>query len=169
MKKIITLLLAAGAFATASAQTTKDEARKVILGGDKKGADNNTTRGRDVILGDGNGNTTNYPSSTSRDAEIDRINRDYDSRIIATRNNPNLSTEEKERIIRDLEKERQRKIKQVNNRYENRDDNDRNDTKKNKKAKKAKSNNGKHLGWEKGKGNPHKNGGTPGKGKGKKS
>ena len=71
--------------------------------------------------------------------------------------------------IRDLEKERQRKIKQVNNRYENRDDNDRNDAKKNKKAKKAKSNNGKHLGWEKGKGNQHKNGGTPGKGKGKKS
>ena len=35
------------------------------------------------------------------------------------------------------------------------------------KKNKAKSNNGKHLGWEKGVGNPHKNGGKPGKGKGK--
>ena len=168
MKKIITLLLAAGAFATVNAQTTKEEARRVILGGEKKGSgDNNTTRGRDVILGDDNG-TSRYPG-TSREAEVDQINREYDAKIVSIRNNPNLSAEEKERIIRNLQKERQRKIRQVNERYNgDRDDDDR-DGKKYKKDKKQKSNNGKHLGWEKGKGNPHKNGGTPVKGKGKKS
>ncbi len=162
MKKIITLLIAAGAFASVNAQSTKDEARKVILGGDKKTGSDNTTRGRDVILGGDNG-TTRYPgSSTSKQAEIDRVNREYDAKIISIRNNPNLSTEEKDRIIRDLENQRKREIKKINGRYDG-DDNDR----KTHKNKKAKSDNGKHLGWEKGKGNPHKNGGTPGKGKGK--
>lgn len=166
MKKIITLLIAAGAFASVNAQTTREEARKVILGGDKKTGSDNTTRGRDIILGGDNGTTRNPGSSTSRQAEIDQVNREYDAKIISIRNNPNLSTEEKDRIIRDLENKRKREIKKINGRYDG-DDNDDNNDRKTHKGKKAKSDNGKHLGWEKGKGNPHKNGGTPGKGNGK--
>jgi hypothetical protein len=58
-----------------------------------------------------------------------------------------------------LESDRARKIREINNRYSS---NDRDNAYK---YKKNKANNGKHLGWEKGKGNPHKNGG---KVKGKK-
>jgi hypothetical protein len=167
MKKIITLLLATGAFVTMQAQTTKDEARKVILGQPKNGGNSPSTQGRDIILGDGNngGNDNrNYPSSTSRDAQINQVNREYDAKIHSIRNNGTLTQAEKERMIRQLEKDRARRIQQINKGnngndvYNDDDDND-NDNH----SKKAKHNNGKHLGWEKGKGNPHKNGG---KGKG---
>jgi hypothetical protein len=154
MKKIITLLLAAGAFITVHAQTSKDESRKVILGQPKNGnGDNGTTsrQGRDVILGGGNDdgrNSPTYPGSTSsKQARIDQVNREYDAKIYSIRTNSTLSQAEKDRIIRDLEKERARKIKQVNG-----DDRGRS----NNKDKKYKSNNGKHKGWEKGKGNKHR-------------
>jgi len=158
MKKIITLLFAVGAFASVNAQTTREEARKVILGEGKTKTDNPTsTRGRDVILGGGSEDNRTYPTSSSRQAQIDQVNRDYDAKIFSIRRNSSLSEAEKERIIRDLENERARKIARINKDY----DGDGN-------YKKEKKDNGKHLGWEKGKGNPHKNGGTPGKGKGKK-
>lgn len=173
MKKIITLLLAVGAFGALQAQTSKEEARKVILGQGKtqSGSGSPSTSGRDVILGGGNNGTSypdnrtsypnNYPSG-SRQARIDQVNREYDAKIWSIRNNNNLSQAEKDRIIRQLEKDRARRINEINNydknrRYEDDDDND--------SRSKTKSNNGKHLGWEKGKGNPHKNGGSPGKGK----
>ena len=174
MKKMITLLLAVGAFVAVQAQTSKEEARRVILGQPKSGnkTDGGTsTQGRDVILGGGNNQSTypnsypgNYPSG-SREAQIDQVNREYDAKIYSIRNNNTLSQSEKERIIRQLEAERARKIRQINNSYDGRDRDDDDDYKG--KKNKAKSNNGKHLGWEKGVGNPHKNGGKPGKGKGK--
>jgi hypothetical protein len=169
MKKLITLLLATGAFAAVHAQTSKDEARRIILG-QEKGNNNSTSRnGRDVVLGGGNETTypnsypNNYPSG-SRQAEIDRVNREYDQKIWSIRNNNRLSSEEKTRIIRQLEQDRAKKIRQINqsDRYgygkkgKKYDDDDYG-------KRYGKSNNGKHLGWEKGKGNPHKNGGKPGK------
>ena len=159
MKKMITLFLAAISFVAVQAQTSREEARRVILGQPKSGG--TTQKPRDVVLGDRNG--TSYPAG-SRDAEINEIHRDYDAKIQGVRNNPFLSAAEKERRIRELEIERDRKIREINNRYGDRNsgryDGDDYKSKKNKnKAKKAKGNNGKHLGWEKGKGNPHKNGG----------
>ena len=169
MKKIITLLFAVGIFATAQAQTKRDEARRVILQG-KKDPNSTSQNPRDVILGGGN-NGGNYPTSYpgnyptgSREAQIDQVNREYDAKIQSIRNNPYLSQAEKDRQIRQLENARARRIRQINEQYNgnNDDDNDRNYKygKKN-----GKHDNGKHLGWEKGKGNPHKNGGKPGKGK----
>lgn len=167
MKKLCTLLFAVGAFVASQAQTTKDEARRVILG-QEKGNTSTSPGGRDVILG--GGNKTTYPSSYpnkypagSRQAEIDRVNREYDAKIWSIRNNNRLSSQEKTRMIRQLEQDRARRIRQINQ-----------SDSYGKKGKKydddsygkhnGKSNNGKHLGWEKGKGNPHKNGGKPGKG-----
>jgi hypothetical protein len=49
MKKITMLLLALGAFAMAQAQTTKEEARRIVLGQPKNGT--TTQQGRTVILG----------------------------------------------------------------------------------------------------------------------
>lgn len=188
MKKIITLFFCVGTASMAFAQTSdKDEARRVILsGGGAKKTDNDTRNSRDIILGgdrrvyderDRNTNYPypgNYPTSGSGQSQIDQVNRDYDAKIRSIRNNNQLSNAEKERIIRDLNNDRARVIRQINGRYENSrryedrrdrryDDDDR---------KKYKSNNGNHYGWEKGKGNPHKSGNYSkgnGKGKGKKN
>lgn len=97
MKKVIILVFILGAFVTVRAQSSKDEARRVILGQPKKTTSSQQTR--TVILG---GNT-----QTTQNRKIYRTNHPY---------------------------------------YH-------------------KTNNGKHLGWYKGVGNPHKYGGNPGKGK----
>lgn len=187
MKKIITLFFCVGAVTAAFAQTAEqDEARRVILsGGGSKKTDQDTRNSRDVILGgdrrvyDEKERNTNYPypgtypTSGSRQSQVDRVNRDYDAKIRSIRSNNRLSSAEKERIIRDLNNDRARVIRQINGRSENDrrryedkrdrryDDDDDDD------RKKYKSNNGNHYGWEKGKGNPHKSGYTKGKGKGK--
>jgi hypothetical protein len=160
MKKIITLFVAALAFTASFAQTTsQEESRRVILGKQKKGNTEQTTKkedgrtAKDIILGRDERTTRNDDgtyTSAERQAEIDRINREYDSKIQSIRNNPTLSAEEKERMIRGLENERARKIRQVNNAGKDRDDD------KDGKKDKVKGNNGKHLGWEKGVGNPHR-------------
>src|SRR4051812_41034884 len=117
MKKILTLLLAACAFVSLHAQS-REETRRVILGGDK--GNNNGTyggNGRDVILGGGNngGQYPTYPNGTypngsypsnDRQYQIDQINRDYDYKIQSVRNNPYLNNRDKDRQIRQLEKER---------------------------------------------------------------
>lgn len=173
MKKITTLVLAVAFVVAAHAQTSRDEARRVILGQPKTSTPKTypSQNPRDVILGGGsnNGNTypNNYPStypSGSREAQIDQVNRDYNSKIQSIRNNPYLSQAEKDRAIRQLENDRARRIREINGQYgsysknkNKRHDNDDDD------RYEGRHDNGKHLGWEKGKGNPHKNGGKPGK------
>ena len=121
MKKIITLLLAAGAFVTVNAQTSKEDARKVILGQPKNGTtttggSTTSKQGRDVILGGGETSTDRFPGTTT------------------------TKTKKK------------------------------GDCNGNGKGKsKVKSNNGKHLGWEKGVGNPHRTGAVAKKNKNKKN
>lgn len=164
--------MAAAVVTSAQAQTSREEARKVVLGGGSKGTSTGTSKDtrkespREVVLGGGSSTST----ESGRQAEIEQVNREYDAKIASIRNNPTLTQEEKDRAIARLERDRARKIREIRNEGRDNDDDDYNDNKKNKKNKKTKSNNGKHLGWEKGVGNPHKNGGTPGKaskGKGK--
>ncbi len=154
-----------GTISCVFAQSQKtEEAKDVILGRKKSGSTNQNPR--DIILNGGNENgpiygpnnhPDNYPYG-SRQQRIEQINRQYDAKIQSIRNNPYLSTEEKRRIIRELNAERARKIRAINNDH-NRDYDDDDDDDKYKKDKKYKSNNGNHYGWEKGKGNPHKDGG----------
>lgn len=145
MKQILTLLLAVGFFTVAQAQTSRDEARRVILGG-SSGSGTNGSNGRDVILGGGNNGESypypgTYPTSGSRESRIDQINRDYDKKIQSIRNNPYLNNEEKQRMIRQLEKDRQSRIRQLGN-YGDRDyDDDRYNN--------NRKDNGKHKGWYK--------------------
>lgn len=136
MKKILTLLIAVGAVVFAQAQTSKEETRRVILGDGGNGR-NYPSGGRDVILGGGQDNRNSYPSG-DRQYQIDQVNREYDAKVQSIRNNSYLSYEEKERSIRQLEKDRQRKIQRINsgNNGSYRNDDDRN-------------NNGKHKGWNK--------------------
>jgi hypothetical protein len=179
MKKMITLLLCVGAVASTFAQTSADESRRIILG--KQGTTERERQERsskDVILGRedrkvNNETRTRYPIG-SREQRIKEINREYDAKVQSIRNNRTLSAAEKERTIRQLNADRTSKIKAINGRYNDgrryddkkdrdHDRRDRDDDDRNYKAKKNKSNNGNHYGWEKGKGNPHKNGGKPGK------
>lgn len=176
MKKIVTLLIAVGSFMAMQAQTSRDEARRVILGQPKNSSKTNGQNPRDVILGGGNNGTNypntypnnypnNYPNGSSRQAQIDQVNRDYNYKVQSIRNNPYLSPAEKDRAIRQLEMDRTRRINEINGQYgggysKNRgrkhddgDDDDRYE---------GRHDNGKHLGWQKGKGNPHKHGGKHG-------
>jgi hypothetical protein len=160
MKKIITLLLAAAAFVSVQAQTSKEEARKVILGQPKTGSGTASKQGRDIILGGGNTgsrnpgypNSGNYPSG-SRQAQIAQVNREYNAKIYSIRNNPNLSPAEKERMIRQLESDRARRIREINRQFENGGYNKHG---KNGKKDDEHHDNGKHKGWYKGKGNQGK-------------
>ena len=178
MKKVITLLLIVSTVASASAQTSQEESRRVVLGtGGGSKTERSTGSGPvDVILGrdrrveDNQG--TRYPNGTygSREQQIDQVNREYDRKINSIRNNRTLSAAEKERMIRQLENDRARRIREIDNRYYGDRDNRRyDDDNYAKKNKKYKSNNGNHYGWEKGVGNPHRtgNGNSKGKGNGK--
>jgi hypothetical protein len=170
MKKIITLFLAVCAIAGAKAQTSGEEARRVILG-----------------EGSGRTSPTQAPNdnNTNRQAEIDQVNREHDLKVAGVRSNIFMTADAKEQEIRRIEEERQRRIREINAKYggynsgNNNGSNgtytkkNKNKNKKNKNWKdddddeyKEKKDNGKHLGWEKGKGNPHRNGGKVKKNKG---
>lgn len=145
MKQILTLLLAVVFLTAAQAQTSRDEARRVILGG-SSGSGTNGSNGRDVILGGGNNGESypypgTYPTSGSRESRIDQINRDYDKKIQSIRNNPYLNNEEKQRMIRQLEKDRQSRIRQLGNYGDREYDDDRYNS--------NRKDNGKHKGWYK--------------------
>ena len=158
MKKIFFLFIAFGSLTTAFAQSRKiDEAKRVINGEPKEE--------RKVYSETGN----RYPTSTSGTEDVNSINKEYDRKINAVKMNPFLSPTEKERRIRELENERNARIRALGgNRGGSYGYN-------NNKSYKTKGNNGKHLGWEKGVGNPHRTGGRfsggngngHGKGKGK--
>lgn len=106
MKSIITLLLVAGAFTAANAQSRNN------------GDWNNGNNGRDVVIN--NGPRVAYPPAAGygydRRFEIDRVNHEYDARIQSVLNDRYLHRGEKKRITRDLDRERQIKIDEINRR-----------------------------------------------------
>ena len=61
MKKIITLFIAVASFAALHAQSSRDEARKVVLGQPKRNT--STQQGRNIILGTPGQQTTIYKTS----------------------------------------------------------------------------------------------------------
>jgi hypothetical protein len=166
MKKILLFALVTVSVGVVHAQSSADEARRVILGGGGSARTGQTQTPRD-------GNAGN---ESARRAEIDQINREYDARIAGIRNSPAASAAEKERAIRGLNEERAQRIREVNARYGTSNANQRYKKAKTKHKIKERDddddrfeereNRGRRLGWEKGKGNPHRNGGKP-KGKGR--
>lgn len=144
MKKILTLLIAAGAFGTLHAQSN-EEARRVILGGPK---DNGTygSRDRDVVYGRGNnGEYPTYPNGSygnNRQYQVDQVNREYDAKIQSIQNNRYLNYEEKQRAIRQLERDRQRRLDEINRPYNGNYGGDNDD-------RYGRKDNGKHKGWYK--------------------
>lgn len=160
MKKIFTLLFCIGASATLFAQTNSEQSRDIILGREPRQTDSRTSK--DVILGKKNRSVRNNEqttsTSTSTRRQIDAVNREYEAKIQSIRNNRYLSAAEKDRAIRQLENDRNKRIRELKGTNTNRRYNDRTPNNKSNKVKKNKGNNGNHYGWEKGKGNPHKTG-----------
>lgn len=159
MKEMFILLFCLGTVATVSAQydPRMEETKRIILG--EKKSQYPSGDPRDVVLGDdrrvyddSRNRYPNYPSGSSRDAQVNQVHRAYDAKIHSIRNNRYLSEAEKQRTIRQLEQDRDRSIRQINNRY----DNDRKRYDDDDYGKGYRKNNGKHYGWEKGKGNQKK-------------
>jgi hypothetical protein len=157
MKKFITLVFCFGLVGSAFAQSDRERAADVILNGGRNTGSYPAT--------------TQYPSTGSQQEDINAINREYDNKVASVQANGSLSQAEKDRIIRQLNNERARRISVINKRYGQRDNKREDDDRDEKnKVKKNGKDNGNHYGWEKGKGNPHKdsNWKNNGKAKGKK-
>lgn len=131
-------MLVAGTFVSSHAQS-REEARRVILG-DRRDNGTYDRRNDDFAWNGNDGRYPAYPNSgygSEREHQIYQINREYDATIYSVRNNRYLSNHDKERTIRELEKDRQKKIKEVNHEFDKAHDrynDDRHD-------------NGKHKGW----------------------
>ncbi|RYY38269.1 MAG: hypothetical protein EOO08_15285 [Chitinophagaceae bacterium] len=139
MKKLLTLLFCTGLVSASFAQTDRERAADVILGGNRGAT------------------TTTYPSSgNSCQDQIDAVNRNYDAQVVAMRNNGAYSAADRETKIRQINNARRTKINEV--RRSCGTNGTAADTRKHHGKRKVKSNNGNHYGWEKGKGNPHGNG-----------
>ena len=155
MKQLFSLLALFALTVTSYAQSNEEKierSRDIILGKDQR---TETDRSRDVVLGRRSDDRGIYESRSSTE-----INREYDRKIRQFRNNPDLTRAEKERIIKRMEQERRDRLRKINSRDRDRDydrDRDRDRDDRYGKNKKVKRNNGKHLGWEKGKGNQRKN------------
>ena len=110
MKKVFTLIFALGAVTAVFAQggyNHRDESRDVILGQGNRNVYNNNDRGYN------NG----YYSIRDRDAQIDRIRREYNWRIESVQRDRYLRKAEKKRQIRSLENERDARIRDLIERY----------------------------------------------------
>lgn len=157
MKKILAILLAAGAYSGALAQSSTTERAKDIIYGEP--TPGKTTKSKDIKTGEDRDifgrRTTSYPSS--REGRIDRVNREYDEKIQSIRNNRRLSSSEKEKMIRVLNEERAREIRAINGNYKQYDGRQKDKKFKHHKHKnKYKDHPGKHKGWSKGKGHGKK-------------
>lgn len=91
--------MAFGLFGSAVAQNSRDEARRVILGEQQP---------RRKVE---NGNTNRHSQTFPGEQTDSRTNRNYNAKIRSIKNNPNLSRAEKDRIIRQLEKDRKKALK----------------------------------------------------------
>ena len=102
MKKIITLLFSLGVFVTSFAQYNQ---------GHNNRDDQYVYNQRDHY---GKGN---YSSVKEKNFQLARINREYDYKIQAIKNNRYLNRREKKAAIKNAEKERKAQIKIVNERF----------------------------------------------------
>jgi hypothetical protein len=108
MKKLIIILIAAISFSAASAQSwnssryTKD--RRQVTQNDSRNY-NNANRSNDYAYNDNNNNQ--WKNDRDREGAYNRMNRQYDQKIDGYRNNRSLSSNERNRRIREAEQERQ--------------------------------------------------------------
>lgn len=113
MKKMLVLAFSLGIITTVFAQNgyskdRRDESRDVVFG--------NSTRPRAENNRDYRNDSYSF-TARERDAQIARINREFDYKIMAVKRDRYLRNGEKNRRIRILERERTEQIRQVNKRW----------------------------------------------------
>jgi hypothetical protein len=111
MKKILTLVVAITTASAVFAQSNRtwddrDDRRDVA-----------TSQGRYEDRGRNDRYDNNTFTSKERDAQIKRINWEFDQKIQSVRKDRRLKNAAKNREIRQLEAQRQSEIRQVNDRY----------------------------------------------------
>ena len=103
MKKIFTLVLSLGVLSSVFAQT--GHSRTVV-----------NDHSKTVIVVDHRGDD-NARMERDKAAQIQKINREFDSKILQVQKNRRLRNAEKKRQIRSLEQQRTQQINMVNARY----------------------------------------------------
>lgn len=167
MKTLLTLLLLISFSVTYAQSSTTQKAKRVISGERRDYDPNNPNDSRDIDIDRDRRTVYNDRDDRSSNKSRERINREYDAKVRSIENNRTLSRSEKDRIIRGLESERSRRLGERNGDYRNNRNNDRRyaersaenrryDDRRYNHKKGRKGNNGKHLGWQKVKGNPHR-------------
>lgn len=113
MKKIFTLVFSLGVITAAFAQSGRRESRDVILGQDQ----NRTVYGNDGRnIDHNNGNF----STRERDEQISSVQREYNRKIQTVKRDHYLRSGEKRRQIHFLENERDARIRNIWQRYNDR-------------------------------------------------
>lgn len=144
MKQILTLLMATTLLGSSTLfAQSREETRRVILGSPSDNGTYDNRRDRDDVYDRDNDGRYSRNNKTNRRYEAEQINREYDNKIRSIRNNRYLSYDEKERMIKQLERDRRQQLARVNRNFNNRD------RRYNDNARYAKKNNGKHKGWYK--------------------
>jgi len=107
MKKILAVVFSLGLLSTAFAQGSHQRDRDITYGKPTNPVYNDNKYGRN----DG------YFSAREKDAQISRINREFDYKIMAIKRNRYMRNAEKNREIRQLERERAQEIRELNQRF----------------------------------------------------
>ena len=114
MKKILTLAISLGALTAVFAQNGYSKGNR---GNNDPGYPNNQQVYNNK---DYSGRTNSYSlTARDRDFQIERINREFDTKIMYVKRDRHLRNGEKKRQIRMLENERAQQIMQLNQRFSN--------------------------------------------------
>lgn len=115
MKKMITLLLSFGLFATAFAQNNRQQNNSRYNRDDQYATTSNgkfDSRNDRKFYDD-----RSVSFARERDATIARINRDYNFKVMSIQSNRYMKNRQKKLAIRDVEFERARQLQMVNENY----------------------------------------------------
>jgi len=116
MKKIITLLFSVGAFATSFAQYNHRQNNDEREGQYSTSSNGNRNYDRDDKEW-GHFNKGNNYSVRAKEFQIEKINRDFNYRVMAIQNDRYMRRREKKAAIRNAQNERSRQIQMVNERF----------------------------------------------------
>ncbi len=119
MKKILAVVFSLGLLSTAFAQGGYQKDRDIAYG-----------KPTSPVYNDKYGRNDGNFSARERGAQIARINREFDYKVMAVKRNRYMRNAEKNRQIRQLERERTQEIRELNQRFSRQNSgwkNDRND------------------------------------------
>jgi len=106
MKKILAVVFSLGLLSTAFAQGGRQRDRDIDYG-----------KPTNPVYNDKYGRNDGYFSAREKDAQLVRINREFDYKIMAIKRNRHMRNAEKNREIRQLERQRTQEIRELNQRF----------------------------------------------------